>query len=250
MGLQSAGYDIIFLQETHCCLNRHEKLWSKEWEGKSLWSMGTNRSRGVAVLFKQKVNFDISNVSLDANGRYITFDMFVDDMKYHFVNIYAPNNDYDRIAFFNTLSKFIVDDCENLIAGDFNCTLNNCIDRKNCTSKIDKGQLELQNMIDQYDLEDVWRRRHPFQSKFSWQRLNKAARIDFWLISKSLDNQVDVIDYEMCPFSDHDCVKIQFRTSETEQGRGLWKMNDTLIRTYMFKKCFQSVWSSWKRKKS
>ena len=241
-----ARYDIIFLQETHCCLERQERLWSQEWGGMSLWSKGTNRSRGVAVLFKRNVKFDISNVSLDTDGRYIVFDISVDKSKYHLVNIYAPNNGSERIKFFEKLSDFIASDCENLLAGDFNCTLDNQLDRKNCTGMADRGQAQLHKLINSFDLEDVWRRRNPKQLKFSWQRRDKASRIDFWIISKSLDNQIDVTDYVICPFSDHGCAKLVLRTAETKQGQGIWKMNEKVIKSHLFRMAFKGFWPVWR----
>ena len=61
-------------------------------------------------------------------------------------NIYAPVNEYERVKFFNDISALLCDHDENvetIIGGDYNCTLNNAIDRYNCTSKIDIGQIDL-----------------------------------------------------------------------------------------------------------
>ena len=52
--LRSKGSDIIFLQETHCHLRKERYKRGKEWNGKSLWSMGTSHSKGVTILFKEK----------------------------------------------------------------------------------------------------------------------------------------------------------------------------------------------------
>ena len=247
--LQRKNFDVIFLQETHCHLARHEKLWSQEWPGKSLWSRGDKRSRGVSVLFKKNADFEIQNLNIDLNGRFIVFDCCVNNLKYRFVNLYAPNNAYDRLLFFKNLSKFADVDSENLIAGDFNCAFDSQLDRKNCTGKTDRGLTELKSFMKEFDLEDVWRRRNPNTSKYSWNRSNKASRIDFWLISKSLDNQVDNVDYQMCPFSDHDCVNIQLRITETKQGKGMWKMNRNAMESELFNESFKNWWPAWKAKK-
>ena len=37
---------------------------------------------------------------------------------------------------------------ETIIGGDYNCTLNNAIDRYNCTTKIDIGQIDLKNVME------------------------------------------------------------------------------------------------------
>jgi exonuclease III len=249
MWLQRANYDVILLQETHCHLKRHEKQWGLEWGGQSVWSRGTNRSRGVAVLFKRNVNFHFKTVLNDPNGRYIVFDLYCNDVKYRFINIYAPNDEHSRIMFFNNIGNFLTNDCENLVTGDFNCTLSSTIDRKNCTNSNDKGQSEIKEVMDTFDLEDIWRRRNPDKTMFSWQRQNKGSRIDYWVISKSLDNQVDQVEYITCPFSDHKCNKLEFRTVETEIGKGIWKMNEKTIKSELFQKCFRSWWQEWKKEK-
>lgn len=246
---RSSNYDIIFLQETHCHLRQEQTKWGMEWDGQSIWSMGSNKSRGVTVLFNRNYNFCFENVIIDMNGRYIVFDLSVADKKYRLINIYAPNVPNERINFFNMIEKYLVMEYESLIAGDFNCTLNPEVDRVNCIGVSDIGNREIGNIIESYDLEDVYRRRFPEKKLFSWCRGTKASRIDYWLISKSLDNQVDNIDYKVCPLSDHGLVELKFRTTETKHGKGIWRMNLNIVTSPLFKKSFQSLWKYWQGQK-
>ena len=246
--LRSAKYDIIFLQETHCHSKHQQKCWSMEWDGQSIWSLGTNKSKGVTVLFNRNVVFNFSNVISDCNGRYIVFELNVDDKSYKFINIYAPNLANERVTFFEMMQKHILFDEETLIAGDFNCSLNPFMDRLNCKSP-DIGNIQLKNIIKKFDLEDLWRRRHPEKRMYSWGRGNKASRIDFWLVSKSLDNQVDYCNYKVCPLSDHGFVEMTFRINETKTGKGIWKMNLEIVKTEVFQKCFKGFWEYWRTKK-
>ena len=62
-------YGIIFLQETHSCLN-DEKLWQYEWVGKLFFLHGENISKRAAVLIKQSLKIDFGNVNIDPTGRY------------------------------------------------------------------------------------------------------------------------------------------------------------------------------------
>ena len=63
---------------------------------------------------------DIKVIS-DNNGRYIILDGMVDDSLVILVNIYAPNDLNQQLAFFNdlqhTLQEYII------MGGDFNCAL-------------------------------------------------------------------------------------------------------------------------------
>ena len=50
---------------------------------------------------------------------------------------------------------------ETILGGDFNCVLDNTMDRKNCSGDTDIGQIEIKQLMNNHDLEDVWRRRYP-----------------------------------------------------------------------------------------
>lgn len=47
--LKKSGADIIFLQETHCQNDTDVKIWTKEWEGKAIWSTFSNK---IDVVFE------------------------------------------------------------------------------------------------------------------------------------------------------------------------------------------------------
>ena len=95
----------MFLQETHCHLKKDEIKWSKEWsksDKDSLWSRGTSRSKGVAVLFNTNFLSDqksVTNLVTDPNGRSIKLSVSDGNNKYRLLNIYSPNNECERIKF-------------------------------------------------------------------------------------------------------------------------------------------------------
>ena len=145
--------------------------------------------------------YNIVNEVIDPNGRYIYFELVLGDRTYKLINIYAPNNNYERVKFFCELDKWIDFDNETMVGGDFNCTLDSAMDRKNCTHSLDIGQIDLKKIMTEKCLQDIWRRRFPQNQIFSWSRGEKSSRIDFWLISESLDSQVDKIEYLPCIYS-------------------------------------------------
>ncbi len=248
--LRKTNCDIIFLQETHGHHVKDSFKWSKEWSGQSIWSRGSSHSRGVSVLFNRNVKYDIRNKIVDPNGRYIIFDLYLGEQNYRFINIYAPNSEYERVCFFNNMISWIDPDIETFIAGDYNCVLNSDIDRMNCTGKNDVGQVDLKNIMNMFCLEDIFRRRWPDRKCFSWRCGDKASRLDYWLISESLDNQTDSVEYLPCTFSDHGFVKLNFRINETPHGKGVWKMNSKTIESKLFRNTFTSWWEHFKTKKS
>ena len=245
--LQSKNSDILLLQETHCHLKKDETKWSGEWEGKCFWSKGTSRSKGVAILFKPGFKSDIVKVNTDSNGRYIIIYIKRGELIYRIVNIYAPNEEYERINFTNMMIQILSEDCndnmETIIGGDYNCVLNSELDRKNCSSNYDAGQRDVKYLMDIFELEDVWRRRNPDERCFTWEGRGKQSRIDYWLISQSLDNQIDEVTINRAPFSDHSAICLVLHTDETMRGRGIWKMNVSILTNDVFRNAFFDKWA-------
>ena len=250
--IKTLNFDIIFLQETHCHTRKDVKKWSREWgPGKnSIWSTGSSNSKGVAVLFKPHSNYKMTDNTIDTNGRYIYFELDIEDEIYKFINIYAPNDCYERVSFFQRLNSWIDIEKTNLVGGDFNCALDSELDRLNCSSKSDVGQVDLKNIIYNKSLEDVYRRRFPDKKTYSWSRGNKSSRLDYWLISQTLDCQIDQVDYLACPFSDHRLVTLKLNPSKIKYGPGTWKMNVSVIKSELFTKSFSSMWKKWQEQKN
>ena len=136
--LQSKNSDILLLQETHCHLKK------------------TSRSKCVAILFKPGFKSDIVKVNTDSNGRYIIIYVKRGELIYRIVNIYAPNEEYERINFMNMMIQILSEDCndnmETIIGGDYNCVLNSELDRKNCSSNYDAGQRDVKYLMDIFEL--------------------------------------------------------------------------------------------------
>ena len=257
--------DITILGDTHCHLPKEEKEWVKEWcpsdeikkypnEYSSFWSKGTKARKGVAILlspsFRERVKI-IENVR-DTNGRYVKLIIQINDIKYRIIGIYAPNDGADRMNFIRNLHKVIKDehDAETIIGGDHNIAMDDILDRVNCISdKNDKGRIDLQYLARTHDLEDIWRTRNPTEKRYTWFCKEKASRIDYFLTSVSLNNQIQKIDSHYNPHSDHHGIRLVFRTKETAVGKGLWKMNNENILTQEFKQQFLEMWTEWQNKK-
>ena len=243
--IKSLNHDFDFIQETHCHRLRDERYWKREWGGFSLWSRGTNRSRGVGIVFNIERDFWVENTIIDSDGRYIICDLHVDNNVYRLINIYAPNNPLARVCFLNRLSNFITDDYETLIGGDFNCVLDYYRDRRNCIGKGDIGNIDIKRLMSIHNLEEIWRRRHPEEAHYSWNRGDRHSRIDYWLISSSLDAQVEKVEYIPCPLSDHSMIYIVMKTSEVKVGPGIWKMNCEVLESELFNNIFADKWNQW-----
>ena len=252
--LKSLCINIIFLQETHCRDDDEVSdisNWKKEWGGHSEWSPGTNRSRGVAVLFNFDFEYSIESLVIDEDGRYIRFTLVIDEQRFSMINIYSPNNEKHRIKFFKDMVEWVDLREYNLVGGDYNCTQMSRIDRFRCSSKSnDGGQSELKELMSKKNLEDIYRRRNPNTKSYTWCRGNKKSRIDYWLVSKTLENRIQSVEHQGCPYSDHDLVFIRVSLTEKTHGPGSWKMNSEVIESDLFKNVFSKFWKEWQQKRS
>ena len=72
--LFKSSADICFLQETYST-PEVENMWKKQWKGKMFFSHGTNHSRGVLILVKDRLDFKLQSVKVDSEGRYILLEV-------------------------------------------------------------------------------------------------------------------------------------------------------------------------------
>ena len=82
--------DIMFIQETHLSTNNERFDWDKQNGNKSFWSYGSNRARGVGIIFSKSFNYEIEWFHHDTEGRLIVLDISVNNTKYRLMNVYCP----------------------------------------------------------------------------------------------------------------------------------------------------------------
>ena len=91
--------DIVFLQETYSSPDV-ENLWKTQWKGDLYFAHGSEHSRGVLILVKERLNFELKSCTHDTQGRYIILKGNVQEQPFVFVNIYAPNKTSEQCTFF------------------------------------------------------------------------------------------------------------------------------------------------------
>ena len=120
-------YDICLVQESYCTLANSDKF-KRGWKGEILHSYSNStHSRSVSILFNRKLDYTVLNSHTDNDGRLILANLKINNNEFTLVNIYAPNSEAERIAFFNKMKEFIkvhaVNKSKLIIGGDFNCVL-------------------------------------------------------------------------------------------------------------------------------
>ena len=119
------------------------------------------------------------------------------------------------------------------MGGDLNCPLNpiiderggNLIPRQAVINTIEFLQSEL-------DLHDIWRVKNPTKRSYTWSQSSPLifSRLDYWLISNSLSDNVCQVDMISAIKTDHSAIVIQLQDVEDKvKGPGFWKLNCSLL---------------------
>ena len=207
-------------------------IWQNEWGGKAIFSHGTSTQRGTAIFTSKEIYGMINNIYCDTEGRYIIFDLFQNNQRVNVVTLYAPNK--DTPAFFRNITVKLKERSEHkIILGDFNLTLDVDLDRNNTYCNNNKAKEEVENMMDEFYLDDIWRKRNSDKREFSWSKKGdyprKASRIDFALVSGGIDQNVELIQYLSSVQTDHRAIYLVLNLDPFERGAGFWKFNSTLL---------------------
>ena len=225
-----------FLQETYSS-KECENAWQAEWGGEVFFSHGTNHSKGTMILINPKIKCKVEKKICDKNGRYIVLDIALADTRIVLVNIYAPNDVNQQVSFFKELQEQLQEFSEEtiIIGGDFNCTLSEK-DKKGGNPSNRKHTVveEINKLCNLYDLNDIWRSLNPDTEEYTWR--NKSfkiqCRLDFFLISKKLNDLTDTCKIVYAPETDHSAILIYLKSDEMrhKKGPGFWKFNQSLLK--------------------
>ena len=225
---------ITFLQETHFD-DKIENDLNNSSGFEFICSHGTSASRGVAIVTKKTLNYEVISKHSDTDGRFILINIEIDNTIFTLVCIYAPNCRTARNSFFKKVSEKLKEYGIGIpiVGGDFNETLKQ-IDRKGSFSNIHSQSVNsFKTLIKSNKLSDNWRNMNENVQQFTWRRKDKsqASRIDFILIGEDFKSLVESckIKPAIIKSTDHQCVFLKFRTGLAEKGNGYWKINNSIL---------------------
>ena len=79
---------------------------------------------------------------------------------------------------------------------------------------------------------DVWRVRNPLLRRYTYRRAKPLyqSRLDYWLISNSLQDNVILCDIIPSIYSDHSAILLGLKSvDDKSRGKGYWKFNCALL---------------------
>ena len=175
----------------------------------------------------------------DDNGRLLVIEVKIENTISLLINIYNANTETEQLQTLSNFSNILktFDDIHNksiIFGGDFNLFLDICVDtngEKNSLKK--KSTPHLIQIIENYDLCDMWRILHPKTKRFPFRQNHSSGLIqrclDYFFISNSLQEMTKYTDILAAFSTDHSPILITLsKINEFDRGKGFWKFNNSL----------------------
>jgi exonuclease III len=225
------NFDLMTMQEAH--IERENlKDWTDVWKGNIIFSCGTNRSKGVVILVRENLEHEVIEETSDEEGRWVIATIKLKGVTLTIANYYGPNDDDP-----SHLGKMIdelyrIKPSKLVVAGDFNLVQNINIDKHGGLPRTNfKCQKLLKEWMEEEEISDIWRVKNPDKRVYTWISKTQhkvMSRLDFILLSDTL--QTNYIDSSIIPgyMSDHACTTLTLRIPEGDRGKGFWKYNSQL----------------------
>uniref|UniRef100_A0A803K7Y7 Reverse transcriptase domain-containing protein n=1 Tax=Xenopus tropicalis TaxID=8364 RepID=A0A803K7Y7_XENTR len=248
--LAAFNVTVLFLQECAIPHLGNYENYAKDWTyGPFVWSgSNENRSAGVAILFKGPVK--IQTVQEILPGRALFVSVFIDGVLWNLLNVYASPEPKERIELFETLYVFMASFKPTILAGDFNCVLNE-FDRYGLgIRRADRSAATLiKNIVNDFKYKDAFMCLHqdaPIEKRITWKSSTFGSRLDYVFISKSF-TPLECMHEENI-ISDHKVVCFNISSpAEQKVGRGFWKLNSTLLKDKIVYDDFSKVFKVWQQ---
>ena len=90
----------------------------------------------------------------------------------------------------------------------------------------------IENVQNEFCLHDIWRIKNPNTRSFTWSKNHPFifCRLDYWLISDSLNDLVMQVDIQASIKTDHSSIILELEDiKEGPRGPGFWKLKKPLF---------------------
>jgi endonuclease/exonuclease/phosphatase family metal-dependent hydrolase len=230
--LRCQEIDILLLQEvTHPTFDTPRGY-------KSYFNVGT-AGRGTALITSDE--FTITNVKQLPSDRGKTAEY----KGIRMINIYAPSGTVkrqEREHFYTSDLTYLLEGSPSsmIMGGDFNCILN-----KSDTTGYFNYSKALDGLVRELGLQDMWQA-DP-SSKIFTHSPTDASRIDLIYTTKELSANKIGVETVAAVFTDHLAVilRLSVNVPMVRRGRGLWKLNATLLEEEAFREKIHQQWVTW-----
>ena len=241
--LKREKIDIVALQETYLVKTQDYEEIQRQWGGNLHFNSGSNRSKGVITLFSPSFESDdISILYKSEDGRVLISSLKFEKEHFLIVNVYSPCDEtHSKIEFLNDLliklTTLTIDysDASLICLGDFNIALGD-LDIIVGAQHHKDTVTSLNNFIHTLGILDTWRLTHPSDKTYTWSRNNPTAakRLDYIFASELLSYAIKESCIKDIGFSDHRLVMTRFEFSSFKYGKGVYKLNTSLLKDLQY----------------
>lgn len=222
--------DILVLQETKWTQAKIPDI-QKQYKGTLFANCGTDKSRGVAILVKENVGENITEIFNDGKGRMIVIEFDVNNVTFRLINVYAPNREREKREFFEALGVHCTGNC--VLVGDFNVICTKLDTYRVDMFRQDSARKVLLQMMEEKRLIDVWRVGNATTREFSRRQVVegvlKQSRIDLCLVLQDIANEISGIQHVFTGYSDHAALTFHLGDSQKGKGGGVWCLNTSVL---------------------
>ena len=247
-------FDIVFLQETHGDASLEQNFLRSFVNRSTFFSFGTSNARGVAISIKTHLleNTSVQFVT-DFEGRRAILKIQHDKSPSNLVLacLYAPNlksGGPERLNFKDffsstkdAVSRLTDENSEVISGGDLNTIFLPSTDAESCPARFDHVfATDILETFTSIELLDAFQFKNPDQTSFTFipQGQNSKGikrRLDHVFISENLASKLASASHDLCHFTDHKAVTLNFQNAQLAKRFKLWRHDDGLLKDEAYK---------------
>ena len=159
------------------------------------------------------------------------------------INYYARIEEGQQVQILTEISDILAkmeleEDTQLIWGGDFNSFFDCKLDADGGNPKLKVQSItKLVSVMSENDLCDIFRVRNPEMKRYTWRQKTpfKQRRLDYFLVSDHLQDQIDHVDIIPLMQSDHSTLKLKVSgTKHSLKGPSYWKLNNSLLQDNAF----------------
>ena len=164
--------------------------------------------------------------------------------RYILICIYGYNNQAVNVNLYAKLSQLINEwktaysSDKVILGGDHNIAPDSWLDRIPHRYSQPVYNDTITNLGTITNIIDCWRTSNPTSVQYTWFNSagnGQCSRLDFWLISCELCNDISKCDISASPLTDHSMISLNLVTSKQYQNSpNIWKFNNDLLQNVGF----------------
>uniref|UniRef100_A0A672H1Y9 Endonuclease/exonuclease/phosphatase domain-containing protein n=1 Tax=Salarias fasciatus TaxID=181472 RepID=A0A672H1Y9_SALFA len=199
------------------------------------------------TLISRRLNFSTESSIIDPEGRFVIITLSMKNVKFCIANVYGPN--VDDPAFFHSLFSSLDDHSGHtlIIGGDFNMVSDPQLDRLSTTGsqRLWQSSETVKRYMKDFGICDAWRSHHPTAREYTFFSSvhHSYSRLDYFLTSSTLMNDISEIKIHPIVISDHAPVSFTLRNKKNKPPTRNWRFNTSLLKDPEFISYLTREWS-------